>query len=374
MDALVLPLICIACSACSASGSGSPDAKSAATASTPSSAATATGTTTADQTEKQEPPVSRREWRSRFFAWVDNVRVPATQVGLVASDARLRRQLRRSSVERESFTTSVGALRGCERWVAELSPPPPSFRRPTRLAERACAHYAEAAALLEGEKPPPDAFRAVARRLTAAARLLHRANGALRKPRFDALPLRVRGGRVGVSRVEPLLTRVARAIRPMGERVPLVVRCWSQSDWPRLRREFKAEPTVAGFVVRYSQTVNLAPTICDALGRLAYSKETGAGEEELDGAFAVGALMHEAAHVYYEVPKKFAGPEAVATCWGMQHVRPAARMLGLDAATAARLADLYWNEIYPYEDPRYRSDDCRNGGFLDHRPTTDVWP
>ena len=58
----------------------------------------------------------------------------------------------------------------------------------------------------------------------------------------------------------------------------------------------------------------------------------------------------------------------------MQTIRAAAIALGRTAREGRFLANLYWNRWYRWNPGSYRSRECRNGGALDLRPQSDVWP
>jgi hypothetical protein len=369
LAALVALAAVVAGVGCSGSEEAAPG-----TASAP--ATTTAETETASRATAAPPPVRRREWRNRFLAWLSDVEPASTHAGLVVRDATLRRRLEADRAEEDALAASLDALSGCEAWVTELSPPPRAFARPTRFAERACARFGRAATLVEDgvRDGTRGALERAGAELTAAARLLRAANRLLPNGATGALPLPVRGGRVGFSRVDPLFTRAARSLRPTRERVRLAVRCWSRSDWPRVKAEIPKSTNTVAFASRLSQTVNMAPSLCESLVALAYGGEQPSGIARLDSAFALAVLMHEAAHLYEDWLPGSAGPEAAAECWAAQHVRPAARLLGVPGGDADDLAAVFWEEVYPTLHWRYRSPLCRNGGQLDVRPNSDVWP
>jgi hypothetical protein len=82
----------------------------------------------------------------------------------------------------------------------------------------------------------------------------------------------------------------------------------------------------------------------------------------------VQSVAHESMHV--------AGirDEAKAECYGMQRLRRAAVPLGLTPAEGSFLARLYWRDWYPRSEGAYRSGECRDGGLLDLRPGSHIWP
>jgi hypothetical protein len=103
--------------------------------------------------------------------------------------------------------------------------------------------------------------------------------------------------------------------------------------------------------------------ICSSLARLAHGKNVPAER----AALAVEALAHEAYHL--------AGvqDEAATQCYGLQAMRFVASRPGVAPAAAeeyVRIALLR----YPTLPEQYRSDQCREGGTLDLRPETAVFP
>jgi hypothetical protein len=182
---------------------------------------------------------------------------------------------------------------------------------------------------------------------------------------YTALP--TKSGTTHVSRVEPILSRVASDVA--GQTV--TVRCWSVRDWPRVEQEAHAGEKVyvdnSGFAWFLEQATDLSPDVCDALTRLRYEHQR---VPDLRLAFAVGVLAHEASHL---VPP---GEEVEwkAECYGMQRLQRTARLLGATHDEAARLADMYWRHIYPDDAPGYTSRDCRDGGLLDLHPASSAWP
>ena len=189
--------------------------------------------------------------------------------------------------------------------------------------------------------------------------------------RSDGRRLQSRGGVTEASRVEPRFSRVAAGLSG----VPAtVVRCWSLHDWVSLISERGAYTGGAvnlradGFVSE-STRVNLAPRMCDRLVRFVYEgKRPVRGKAKLRLANTILTLGHETVHV---AP---GGDEAVATCYGLQRIRGAARLLGAPVAYADSLAELAWTGLYPYGLARYHSPECRDGGKLDLNPRSSRWP
>lgn len=169
------------------------------------------------------------------------------------------------------------------------------------------------------------------------------------------------GGTTEKSRVEPKLSRVASAL--VGQKIE--VRCWSQRDWRRLIEDRAASsPHEFAGIAAEGGPVDLAPEACGPLVRAVYRTR----DEGLLAAYAVGILAHELEHVRGEMD------EETAECHGMQRLAAVARRFGYSAAESRRLASVYWRDIYPDPERGYRTSDCRDGGELDLRPRSPVWP
>lgn len=161
------------------------------------------------------------------------------------------------------------------------------------------------------------------------------------------------------TRIDPDLSQVLTTLgRRRGE-----VRCWSPADWRRRSAEFAVHAgtpdtsgrELAGYLSLDRTGINLPARTCDLLS----SARTAA---------AVKVFAHELQH--------FRGvrDEATAECYGIQFVDDVALALGADGASARALALMSWAELYVHEDIRYRSPACYDGGPLDLRPNSPVWP
>jgi hypothetical protein len=156
------------------------------------------------------------------------------------------------------------------------------------------------------------------------------------------------------------------------------VRCWSHADWKRrgaeLQRRWPKLGRVGSSWRAYTWaypvlTVHFSPEICIELTRLRQNSAPVWDDPSPDGlAWTVAALGHESVHVSGELD------EAKAECYGMQRMRTAAVELGRSAAEGQYLAERYWKRWYRWSEPPYESHECRNGGELDLRPGTDIWP
>jgi hypothetical protein len=189
--------------------------------------------------------------------------------------------------------------------------------------------------------------------------------------RSDGRDLPRRGGVTQDSRVEPSFSRAAAALSGVRG---TVVRCWSLPDWLSLIAERSAytggvvDLRADGFVSA-GRRINLAPRMCERLVRFVYDGERPArGRTKLHLANTVLTFTHETVHV------SRGADEAVATCYGLQRMRRAARLLGAPQGYANSLADLAWTGLYPYGLAKYHSPQCHDGGGLDLHPRSHVWP
>jgi hypothetical protein len=258
------------------------------------------------------------------------------------------------------------ALERCSDTLEEkLGDAPAPVRKTERILTRACERLEEGARSQDGGRT----FREWSR----GAVLVREANKGLPHPQaMERLPLPVGRGLREESRVEPVFTRVANALAaPATE-----VRCWSPADWTTLQQEiFGRNLDLAGFASPQYKRANLAWDICDRLATIAYTDRRPTGSEELEIAFAVTTLMHESGHLNESGDFFGAGQnEPLAECWGMQHIRQAARGLGASQSYADELAERYWAELYPRRPRDYRTKRCRDGGSYDIRKESSVWP
>jgi hypothetical protein len=154
----------------------------------------------------------------------------------------------------------------------------------------------------------------------------------------------------------------------------LDIRCWNGTDWQRVQREAAAFQDVAsvdvdGFANFYTGHVNLSPQVCSALDKLTYGDDRPTATDALDRlAYGAFVLAHETDHIVG------VDDEAIATCDGLQNIERVARALGADDAYARKLADAYWDDLYPQEPPAYRTIACGPNRPLDRTPGDGRWP
>lgn len=180
------------------------------------------------------------------------------------------------------------------------------------------------------------------------------------------------------SRIDPNYSRIASQI--VGSAVQ--VQCWNRVDWNSLHEEWRAyegdrggAATGLSHVYGYVRTgalnlINLAPQVCARLDLLRYRrKRPKAPGTLLQVANAVATLTHEAVHSYG------IADEALAECYGMQYIAYTATSLGTPYAYGRRLAQAVWTRSYPLGvGTEYYTSECYDGGPLDVRPASSVWP
>ena len=302
-------------------------------------------------------------WVRELSAWMEDVQRAAAR----AESLRL-------GSTRQRFDRAAAPVRSCRERLRESPGDAPSERLDgvERLALDACGGYARAvraeSAAFVGD--PGEALATADAAWAEGNRLWLEMTRELELLLIWNRPLPAVGGDRETSRVEPRFGRVAS--RFANRRVQ--VRCWSRADWPRVYDEWRAyandRDIPAGFVASFdSGRLNLDPTTCAGLVELAYRHDVPDGGQALiDVAGPVGILAHEVEHLVSPAS------EAVTECRAMQAIREFARALGARPAQAARLAQTYWTELYPYHDREYRTPGCRDGGPLDLDPESSVWP
>lgn len=166
-----------------------------------------------------------------------------------------------------------------------------------------------------------------------------------------------------VSRIEPRFSAAASLVSG-GRRAE--VRCWSTTDWRRIKQEWTSYGFTNSAVAYVNnnepeprQRIQVSPNVCTLLGKITYKNAWRTTSRKLDLAFAVVTLSHEAQHI------RGTHDEPTAECWGMQRARIVARALGLRVSEADALVAYYWRFMYRGLDPQFTSPECRQGGTLD---------
>ena len=308
-------------------------------------------------------------WLQRYSTWLTSLgeaTIAANRVYRASLAGRVRIQALEAAFApfltcSESLTGRVGA------------PPTERLRPAATLVERACARFERGARrdlrMRRGVSVRGRSLDAQAD-WTKGNELFLRAAERLDRLVGDGRPVRVLQRPSDASHIAPVYGKAASALA----RRRVEVRCWSRRDWGEVSRIVAAlDPSAYidyhGFASPREARANLAPRVCSALAVLAYSSDRPAsGRERRELAAAVLTLAHETEHVIAPAS------EARIECYALQDVRRVARALGASPAYAASLARVAWTEIYPANDPEYRTPSCRNGGSLDVRPRSDVWP
>jgi hypothetical protein len=190
------------------------------------------------------------------------------------------------------------------------------------------------------------------------------ARGQARLPDLSAMPT--------ATRADPWLARTATTLA--GRQT--TVTCWSHAGWrakdERRARDYHVDvlgPWAAFTEFAPSPAIELSPEICIELDRLEQLRSPVWHDgSRVAIAWALETLGHESVHASGD------RDEAVATCWAMQRLPRAAKLLGRSTAEGHYLARLFWRVWYPRVLPAYRSAECRNGGALDLHPDSNVWP
>jgi hypothetical protein len=208
------------------------------------------------------------------------------------------------------------------------------------------------------------------RRLAAGRRIAREgcANGDLVTARVELVDLLI-DERLGSasSRRSPELSRFATPLAG-GLRPP--VHCWAERDWTELSEEWALIDMetlrLDGSADYDDGSIHLAPYVCEPLHRF-YAPSLN--DESLVLADALVVLAHEAEHL-----RSPDASEADVECVALQRVRELVRAAGRAKPYAELMAGLAWDVGYPDMPEEYRTRQCRDGGPLDVRPETSVFP
>jgi hypothetical protein len=168
-------------------------------------------------------------------------------------------------------------------------------------------------------------------------------------------------------------SRLAAVVAPYAGTTPVVL-CWPGSDWDELSEEVRlvrgGDFRLAGYADWTRDRIHLAPRVCDPLKRFFggnYSPNLNLQSYEL--AESLATLAHEGEHL-----RSPDATEAEVECVALQRVRDLVRGAGRSQSYGNLMAGLAWNVGYPANLSEYKTNVCRNGGPLDLRPQSDVWP
>jgi hypothetical protein len=146
----------------------------------------------------------------------------------------------------------------------------------------------------------------------------------------------------------------------------VAVYCWSELGWRGLTRRLGAA-RATGVTRRRPLRIDLSPVPCATLHEIK-AVASQRRYPSYDPAVGLLVLAHESEHA--------AGirNEAVAECYGMQRMAETAVLLGVSRQFGQDYAIQYWSVAYQSHHDRYFTTKCRNGGPLDLRPKSNVWP
>ena len=310
-------------------------------------------------------------WLRRLHRWEVNVTADADRVGTVSLIVQ------RGGRDKEALRRPLVQLSRCEKnLLRQVGEPAASRYRPGYdLLTDACQALKHISLQIihavEADEPPPSKqiSREGARSRALFKRGTSRLEGSMRANR----PLPAARGSREESKIEPQLSRfVSRFV--LHKSGGIEVRCWSKDEWRFVTKEWAAyigTGDLLGFVHQKRPRASVAPRICKQLAGLVYHDERPTdGEPMLRKADAVAVLAHEAEHIRNGLRAN----EAVTECQGMQRMRRLARLMGASKDYAGLLAERYWDDLYQYNLEQYKTSDCHDGGTLDLRPGSHVWP
>lgn len=310
-------------------------------------------------------------WLGRLHRWEVNVAADAAQVGTVSRIVQL------GGRDKESLRRPLVQLSRCEKnLIRQVGEPAASRYRPGyELLTEACQALKRISLRMiqavDADDPPP--MKAIRRDGARSRALFTRGTARLEASMRANRPLPATRGSREESKIEPQLSRfVSRFVvhKPRG----IEVRCWSKDEWRFVTKEWAAyigTGDILGFVHSRRPRTSVAPRICKQLAELIYHDERPTeGESMWRKAEAVAVLAHEAEHMR----NGLRADEAVTECQGMQRMRRLARLMGASKEYADLLAERYWADLYEYNLKHYKTSDCHDGGTLDLRPGSDVWP
>ena len=353
--ALTLVLLALAAAGCSDKQGPEPKAAAPAPA-------------TQQKKELAKPPPKRDlAWLARLHKWEMKIGHASAEVMTTAE------AVRREGKTRRALRRSARPITSCTRTLHNKvgEPRPTAYGASYDLFERACGMLEDWALAVIAN--PSD--RSAQQKEREAEDLASLADDDLQTSlrAFKELPRA--GGTHPQSRIEPRLTRLVSSFvyrTPDPTYTGVEVRCWSKREWPRVKKELRAYTGIGdfeGFAYRETK-ISISPRVCAALAKLIYKgSRPSSGRDAFWATASVGVLSHEAQHLVDP-----AASEAETECRGMQNMRTVGRMLRLSGSYADFLAEAYSKYVYPYESKDYRTPACHDGGPLDSRPSSSVWP
>ena len=154
--------------------------------------------------------------------------------------------------------------------------------------------------------------------------------------------------------------------RPVGVHCPGFLRSLVDTHGEAGRVQFGADGRPASYT-------DLAPSTCSSLRHLdrvdfACVDTHACGYKEFKAAWAAHTLAHEAFHL------RGFEDEGVTECYALQNTAFVAERLGVATKQAQELQAWLYKDGYPNEPQDYQSAGCYDGGPLDLRPQSAVFP
>jgi len=154
--------------------------------------------------------------------------------------------------------------------------------------------------------------------------------------------------------------------RPVGVHCPGFLKSLVDTHGEAGRVQFAADG-------RPANHTDLAPSTCTALrhlDRVDFScvAASTCGYREFKAAWAAHTLAHESFHL------RGFEDEGIAECYALQNTAFVAERLGVPTRRAQQLQAWLYKDGYPNEPQDYRAADCYDGGPLDLRPQSAVFP
>jgi hypothetical protein len=154
--------------------------------------------------------------------------------------------------------------------------------------------------------------------------------------------------------------------RPVGVHCPGFLNSLVDTHGEPGRVQFRADGTPANYT-------DLAPSTCSALrhiDRVDFTcvETNTCGYKEFKAVWAAHTLAHESFHL------RGFQDEGIAECYALQNTAFVAERLGVPTKQAEELQAWIYKDGYPNEPQDYQSSNCYDGGSLDLRPQSSVFP
>jgi hypothetical protein len=154
--------------------------------------------------------------------------------------------------------------------------------------------------------------------------------------------------------------------RPVGVHCPGFLNSLVDVHGEAGRVRFSADGTPAN-------STDLSPSTCSSLRHLdrvdftCVERDT-CGFKEFKAAWAAHTLAHESFHL------RGFEDEGIAECYALQNTAFVAERLGVPTQQAKEIQAWLYKDGYPNEPQEYQAADCYDGGKLDLRPQSSIFP